>query len=77
MNAAAAAPGWPRRRSQVSRTASRSRRAGVLAVELPATMGQALKTSEEYQEILKESALLHDIGKIGIPENILNKTGKF
>ena len=39
-------------------------------------MGQALKTSEEYQEILKESALLHDIGKIGIPENILNKTGK-
>ena len=39
-------------------------------------MGQALKTSEEYQEIFKESALLHDIGKIGIPENILNKTGK-
>ena len=39
-------------------------------------MGQALRTSEEYSEILKESALLHDIGKIGIPENILNKTGK-
>ena len=39
-------------------------------------MGLALRTSEEYREILKESALLHDIGKIGIPENILNKTGK-
>ena len=35
-----------------------------------------MRTSEEYREILKESALLHDIGKIGIPENILNKTGK-
>lgn len=39
-------------------------------------VGEALRTSEEYQEIMKESALLHDIGKIGIPENILNKTGK-
>lgn len=39
-------------------------------------MGQALRTSDEYREILKESALLHDIGKIGIPENILNKKGK-
>ena len=39
-------------------------------------IGRALHTSEEYREILKESALLHDIGKIGIPENILNKTGK-
>ncbi|MFT4004769.1 MAG: diguanylate cyclase [Lacrimispora sp.] len=39
-------------------------------------MGEALGTSEEYREILKESALLHDIGKIGMPENILNKEGK-
>ncbi|MGN0373168.1 MAG: HD domain-containing phosphohydrolase [Enterocloster sp.] len=39
-------------------------------------LAQALQTSEEYREILKEAALLHDIGKIGIPENILNKEGK-
>lgn len=30
--------------------------------------------NEEHVELIKEAALLHDIGKIGIPENILNKT---
>ena len=39
-------------------------------------LAQALHASEEYTEILKEAALLHDIGKIGIPENILNKEGR-
>lgn len=39
-------------------------------------MGQVLKVSGKYGEILKESALLHDIGKIGTPEKILNKTGR-
>lgn len=39
-------------------------------------IAKAIGTSDEYREILKEAALLHDIGKIGIPENILNKTGK-
>ncbi|MEN3005730.1 HD domain-containing phosphohydrolase [Dehalobacterium formicoaceticum] len=31
---------------------------------------------EEYIENLKDMALLHDIGKIGIPEQILNKPGR-
>ncbi len=39
-------------------------------------LADALHTSEEYREIIKEAALLHDIGKIGIPENILNKDGR-
>lgn len=39
-------------------------------------IARAIGTSDEYREILKEAALLHDIGKIGIPENILNKEGK-
>lgn len=32
--------------------------------------------SDEYVENLKDIALLHDIGKIGIPEHILNKPGR-
>ncbi len=39
-------------------------------------LADALHTSNEYKEIIKEAALLHDIGKIGIPENILNKEGR-
>ncbi|MBS6952755.1 MAG: diguanylate cyclase [Enterocloster asparagiformis] len=39
-------------------------------------IAKAIGTGDEYREILKEAALLHDIGKIGIPENILNKEGK-
>lgn len=39
------------------------------------TLARAIGTSDEYREILKEAALLHDIGKIGIPEHVLNKVG--
>ena len=35
----------------------------------------AMNLPEEHREILKEAALLHDIGKIGISEQILNKQG--
>jgi putative two-component system response regulator len=37
---------------------------------------QAILT-EEYIEMLYKSAPLHDIGKVGIPDHILHKAGKF
>lgn len=39
-------------------------------------LGSACGLNDDVIEILKESALLHDIGKIGISEHILNKTGR-
>lgn len=39
------------------------------------SLGQELKLPKEHCEILKEAALLHDIGKIGVSEQILNKQG--
>lgn len=38
-------------------------------------LAEALKFSEERNEIVRLSSMLHDIGKIGIPEYILNKPG--
>ncbi|GAB6154473.1 hypothetical protein JCM17380_32230 [Desulfosporosinus burensis] len=40
------------------------------------SMGKALGMPEHETEELKSVGLLHDIGKIAIDENILNKTGK-
>lgn len=39
-------------------------------------IGREMRLSESHIENLKISSLLHDIGKIGIPEAILNKPGK-
>ncbi len=39
-------------------------------------LAYAYGLNEDTVEIIREAALLHDIGKIGIPEHILNKPGK-
>ncbi len=39
-------------------------------------LARRMNMSEEAQENIYYIALLHDIGKIGIPDNILNKPGK-
>ena len=36
-------------------------------------LGKQLALSEEDMKILAEGAMLHDLGKIGIPDNVLNK----
>lgn len=41
-----------------------------------AALSRAIGMNEEFTEIVRQSGLLHDIGKIGIPETILNKPGK-
>lgn len=38
-------------------------------------LAKALGLNAEHVELIREAALLHDIGKIGIPEAILNKEG--
>ena len=39
-------------------------------------LASALGMNEDMIEIIRQAALLHDVGKIGIPEYILNKEGK-
>ncbi len=39
-------------------------------------LGRAAGLTSDLLEVLREAALLHDIGKIGIREDILNKPGK-
>ena len=45
-------------------------------VSLSAEIGQCCKLSDGELSSLKRAALLHDIGKIGIPDSILLKPGK-
>lgn len=44
--------------------------------ELSFVIAKELKLSEKHIEDLKIAALLHDVGKIGIDDSILNKNGK-
>ncbi|WP_407306529.1 HD-GYP domain-containing protein [Desulfosporosinus sp. SB140] len=53
-------------------TSGHSARVGKLAV----IIAEGLEMSEEKIESLKYAAVLHDIGKIGVSETILNKEGK-
>ena len=53
-------------------TAGHSERVAKLALKI----GNALQFSPEKLETLRRAALLHDIGKIGVPAAILDKTGK-
>lgn len=53
-------------------TFSHSKNVEYYATELAYAYGM----QEDYVEIIREAALLHDVGKIGIPEHILNKPGK-
>jgi len=53
-------------------TAMHSQNVSYYAAEL----ARALKLNPEEVEIVKEAGLLHDIGKIGIPEAILQKPGR-
>lgn len=43
---------------------------------LALAIGRELRLSPEQLRILNRAALLHDIGKIGVPDAILNKPGK-
>ncbi|HWQ77631.1 MAG TPA: HD domain-containing phosphohydrolase [Anaerovoracaceae bacterium] len=53
-------------------TFNHSKRVAYYATKLAYAYGM----EEDFVRIIKEAALLHDIGKIGIPEQILNKEGK-
>ncbi|MBN2097107.1 MAG: response regulator, partial [Candidatus Omnitrophica bacterium] len=53
-------------------TREHSKRVSVFAMK----MAQELGLSEDQQEVMRETALLHDIGKVGIAEAILNKPGR-
>jgi putative nucleotidyltransferase with HDIG domain len=52
-------------------TAGHSERVSVVAVAI----GRALKLPEDDIEVIRLGALLHDIGKIGVPDDVLRKPG--
>lgn len=73
--------------SLINVTASRSKETGMHLKRLRKYMGVMLKKYEEFykeekftnKEVIEDismAAALHDIGKIGIPDNILNKPGR-
>jgi len=53
-------------------TAGHSERVSVLSVAI----GRVLQLPDDQIEVLRLGALLHDIGKIGIPDDVLRKPGR-
>jgi putative nucleotidyltransferase with HDIG domain len=53
-------------------TSGHSQRVTQIAMIIAETMG----VNQRGREILQHAAMLHDIGKVGIPESILHKPGK-
>lgn len=53
-------------------TFSHSNNVAYYATALAAALGM----NEDMIEIIRQAALLHDVGKIGIPEDVLNKPGR-
>ena len=53
-------------------TSGHSERVNILSMLLGKTMG----LGKEELEVLRWASILHDVGKIGIPESILNKPGR-
>ncbi len=63
---------WPRRSTPaIPYTAGHSERVSRFAVAI----GEELKLDADAMETLRLGALLHDIGKIGVPDEVLRKPG--
>ncbi len=52
-----------------------TRRHSAQVAEYTAAVARVLGFSGEQQEKLRVAALLHDVGKIGVPDRILRKPG--
>ncbi len=53
-----------------------TRRHSAQVAEHAALIASAARSSAQQQETLRVSALLHDVGKIGVPDRILRKPGR-
>jgi len=53
-------------------TGEHTRRVGNIA----AALSEACGSNPEFVELIRHAAPLHDLGKIGIPDEVLRKTGR-
>ncbi len=64
---------WPVPPSTATRTPANTSFASAAA---QAILARELKLDRTFVELLEQAAILHDVGKIGIPDSILLKPGK-